>query len=102
MSDSILKNLQNLWHHLVSDTQTEIVAYASPAIKYIEANGGKAILSLAEAVLSGAVAGTPWAVLSASLVASAEAAGIQLLEGAAGTVLNFAKANMTAQGTPAA
>lgn len=98
MSNAILKSIQNIWHHLVSETKTEIIEYATPAIDYIEQNGGKVVLSLAEAVLAGAVGGTPWATLSASLIASAEAAGIQLAEGAAGAVLNFAKANMVAQG----
>lgn len=102
MSDSILKSIQNIWHVLVSDTKTEIVTYATPAINYIEANGGKAVLALAETVLTGAAAGTPWAVLEAALVPAAETAGITLLEGAAGTILNFAKANLAAQGTPTA
>lgn len=98
MSSSILKAIQNAWHLLVNETQAEIVTYATPAIEYIEKNGGTAVLTLAESVLAGAVAGTPWATLSASLVASAETAGIQLAEGAAAAILNFAKSNMVAEG----
>lgn len=100
MSTEIIKQIENFLHGLVNSAQTEITDYATPAIKYIEANGGNAVLTLAEAVLAGAVAGTPWATLSASLVASAEAQGIQLLEGAASVALNMAKANLDA--TPAA
>lgn len=102
MSNAFVKKIENFLHELVNSAEAEIVTYATPAIQYIEANGGKAVLSLAEAVLAGAVAGTPWATLSASLVTSAEAAGIQLAEGAASAVLNFAKANMVAQGQPTA
>lgn len=94
MSFNFIKTIQNLWHTIVTDSEKEIIDYATPAIKYIEANGGKAVLSLAEAVLAGAVAGTPWATLSASLVASAEAQGMQLAEGAAGVMLNYAQSNL--------
>lgn len=99
MSTEVIKAIENFLHTLVNSAQTEIMDYATPAIKYIEANGGKAVLSLAEGVLAGAVAGTPWATLSAALVASAETQGIQLAEGAAGVVLNYAQSNMAVTGT---
>jgi hypothetical protein len=99
MTAVFIKDIENFLHNLVSSTEAEIVAYATPAIKFIEANGGTAILALAEGVLAGAVAGTPWATLAASLVTQAEAAGIQLAEGAASVVLNYAQSNMQVSGT---
>lgn len=98
MASLFVKKIENFFHDLVNSTEAEIVTYATPAIQYIEANGGKAVLALAEAALAGAAAGTPWATVSATLVTSAEQAGIQLAEGAAGAILNFAKATMVAQG----
>lgn len=102
MSFNFVKTIQNLWHTIVQETEKDIIEYATPAIKYIEANGGKAVLALAEAVLAGAAAGTPWAALSTALIASAKVTGIDLAEGAAGAILNFAKTNMVAQGQPTA
>lgn len=98
MNSQWVKDVENFLHNLLNKTETEIMDYATPAIKYIEANGGKAVLTLAEAVLAGAVAGTPWSVLSTSLVASAETQGIALAEGAAGVVLNYAQSNMQVTG----
>lgn len=98
MNNAILKSIQNLWHHLVSETKSDIIEYATPAIDFVEQNGGKAVLTLAEAVLMGADVGTPWATLSATLIASAKDAGLQLVEGAAGAILNLVKANLVAQG----
>lgn len=95
--ESIKKDIQNLFHSLVHETSDEVIAYATPAIQYIEKNGGKVILTLAEGVLSGLVAGTPWATIIASLVAAAEAQGITLAEGAASIILNMAKSNLDAK-----
>lgn len=102
MSFNFAKTIQNFWHTIVQETEKDVIEYATPAIKYIEANGGKAVLALAEAALTAAVAGTPWATVTATLLASAQGVGIQLAEGAAGAILNFAKANLVAQGTPTA
>lgn len=99
MSFNFTKVLENFWHTIVQETEKEVIDYATPALKYIEANGGKAILMLAEGVLAGAAAGTPWATLIASLGTAAEAASIQLVEGAAGVVLNYAQSNLVATGT---
>lgn len=99
MSTAIIKDIENFLKGLLSSAETEIVDYATPAIKFIEANGGKAVLTLAENVLTGAIAGTPWATLSASLVTSAETAGIALAEGAAGVILNYAQSNLVVTGT---
>lgn len=91
----IVKDLQNWFHSLVSDMK--------PALDFVEQNGGKAILALAEGVLAGVTTGTPWATITASLIASAETQGIQLAEGAASIILNLAKANLDAKAaTPAA
>ena len=98
MSTAIIKEIENFLHGLLQKTEVEVVDYATPAIKFIEANGGKAVLSLAEAILAGAVAGTPWSVLTASLLTSAEAQGIQLAEGAANVVLNYAQSNLLVTG----
>lgn len=97
MSNSVLKAIQNLWHHIVNEAQSEVVEYATPAIEYISKNGGKVILSLAEAVLAAEMAGTPWATIINTLIASAESQGITLAEGAASIILNMAKANLDAK-----
>lgn len=86
---TIIKDIQNYFHSLVSDLK--------PALDYIEKNGGEAALKLAEGVLAGAATGTPWAALIAALIPAAEAAGITLAEGAASIVLNIAKANLDAK-----
>lgn len=85
----IIKDIQNWFHGLVSDLK--------PALDYVEKNGGAAILTLAEGVLAGVTAGTPWAVITASLAAAAETQGIILAEGAASIILNLAKANLDAK-----
>lgn len=84
-----IKVLQNWFHSLVSDLK--------PALDYVEKNGGAAVIQLAEGVLAGAAAGTPWATLISELIPAAEAAGIQLAEGAASIILNLAKANLDAK-----
>lgn len=102
MTSAFLKSVENYWHDLLNHADKEIIEYATPALDYIKANGGKAILLLAEGVLSGAAAGTPWAALSASLLVAAEQEGIALAEGAASSVLNFAKTNLAAKSIPSA
>lgn len=85
----LVKTLQNYWHSLVSELK--------PALDYVEANGGKAVLLLAEGVLTGVASGTPWGAIVASLVAAAEAQGITLAQGTASVILNLAKANLDAK-----
>lgn len=85
----LIKELQNWFHSVVADMK--------PALDYVEKNGGKAVLSIAEGVLAGVVAGTPWATITASLIVAAETQGIQLAEGAASIILNLAKANLEAK-----
>lgn len=85
----IVKQFQNWFHSLVSDMK--------PALDYVESNGGAAALQLAEGILAGAIAGTPWATLVAQLIPAAEAAGIAIAEGAASIILNLAKANLDAK-----
>lgn len=102
MTSAFFKSIENMFHDFVNHADKELVEYATPAIDYIKVNGGKAILLLAEGVLSGAAAGTPWAVLSTSLISAAEQSGITLAEGAASSVLNFAKTNLVAKEIPTA
>lgn len=102
MTSAFIKSIENAFHDFIHHVDKEIVDYATPALDYIKANGGKAVLILAETVLAGAVAGTPWATLIAELLPAAEKAGITLAEGAAGTILNVAKANLAAKGVPTA
>lgn len=83
------KAIENWLHSLVSDLK--------PALDYAESKGGAAVLQLAETVLAGAIAGTPWATLIAALIPAAEKAGIALLEGDASIILNLAKANLDAK-----
>lgn len=92
-----IKWIQNLWHILVNDAKAGIVEYAEPAIEFIKANGGTAILSLAESVLAKFVANESWALIVADLIKEAETAGHDLSEGAASAVLNFAKSNIIAK-----
>lgn len=93
----MVKWIQRLWHILVSNVKSEVVQYAEPAIEFIAANGGKIALAIAESVLSAAEAGTPWGTLIASFEKQAVDAGIQLAEGAAGAVLNYAQSNQLAK-----
>jgi hypothetical protein len=93
-----IKALQNAFHDLVNHAEKDVVEFASPAITLITKNGGKILLALAEQVLAGAVAGTPWAENVTALVAAAEAQGITLLEQAARAALNMAQANTDAKG----
>lgn len=98
MSNSAwVKAAQNFWHAIVHDTQKDVIEYATPAIEYIEKNGGKVVLTLAEGVLTGLASGTPWGTIIASLIATAETQGISLAEGAAGIILNMAKSNLDAK-----
>lgn len=99
---SEIKAIQNRLHDLVNHLQDEFETYAAPALAVVAANGGKIILTLAEGVLTAAVAGTPWAALETSLVASAEAQGIVLAKEAATAILNLVKAKLVAEGTPTA
>ena|ERR1700761_1972955 len=102
MTTEFIKSIENFFHDFVNHADKELVEYATPALDYLKANGGKAVLLLAEGVLSGAASGTPWATLAASLLTAAEQEGIALAEGAASSVLNFAKANLAAKDIPAA
>lgn len=102
MTTQFFKDVENFFHNLLNHADKELVEYAMPALDYLKANGGKAILLLAEGVLSGAATGTPWGELSASLLTAAESAGVALAEGAASSVLNFAKANLVAKAEPTA
>ena len=97
MSFNFTKTIQNFWHTIVQETQKDVIEYATPALQFVEANGGKMALSLAEGVLVGLAAGTPWATITAALVTTAQAQGIQLAEGAASIILNMAKANLDAK-----
>lgn len=93
-----LKQIENWFHGLFTKAEADLINYTTPAMKYIEENGGKEILKIAEGILAGAIAGTPWSTLMASLATQATTAGIQLAEGAAGVVLNTAQSNMIATG----
>jgi hypothetical protein len=92
-----IKALQNAFHDLINHAESDIVEFANPAISYLSKNGGKVLLSIAEQVLAGAVAGTPWSANIAALIAAAEAQGLTLLEGAAKVALNMAQANIDAK-----
>lgn len=85
----MIKAVQNFFHSMVSDMK--------PALDFVETVGGRDVLILAEGVLAGLAAGTPWAAITTALVAAAETQGIQLAEGAASIVLNLAKANLDAK-----
>lgn len=84
------KEFQNWFHGTVKSLK--------PALDYVEQNGGEIVLGLAETVLTGAVAGTPWKDLIAALIPAAEQAGIKLAEEGASIILNIVKANLNAQG----
>ncbi len=77
------KEIENWFHGIFTKAEAEIITYSTPALKYVEENGGKAALAIAEGVLAGALSGTPWGALLASMATEAEAAGIRLAEGAA-------------------
>ncbi len=73
-------------------------AIVSASVSYIEKNGLQALYGLATALLTGAVTGTPWAELGASLVTQAETAGIAIAKGAETIVLGQAQADLIAAG----
>lgn len=77
----------------------ELLAALQPGLEYLEKNASADAIKLGEAVLAGAVAGTPWSALTAALLTQAEAAGITIAEGAAGAILNAAQTNLIAKGT---
>lgn len=81
------------------------VADVEPAITtffhVIETNGGAALIQLALATVSAAEAGTPFGALTSTLIASAEAQGIQVVEIAAKSALQVAQTHLQAQATPA-
>lgn len=95
---SILTAVENFFKSLVTDIDTAI----SPAVKYLEANVPAEAITLAESILAGAVTGTPWATLTATLLSQAEAQGITLAENAAKIVLNTAQSNIIAKQETAA
>lgn len=80
-----------------SHAEAEVTTYLQPAIAYITSNGGQAALQLAETVLAGFVAGSPWADILAAFIEQAEAQGIKLAEGAAQATLALAQSNMIAK-----
>lgn len=69
-----------------------------PGLTYLEKNASAEAIKLAEAVLTGAIAGTPWAALIAELLTQAEQSGVRVAEGAAGAILNAAQTNLIATG----
>lgn len=81
----------------VDKAESEIITYATPAVTFLKANGGAAMLTLAESVLAGFTAGGSWATIIAAFIPAAKAAGVTLSEGAASAVLNFAQANAQAK-----
>lgn len=89
----IINYVQNLFHAEVRD----IDALIEPGVAYLKANVPPAVIGLAETILSGAAAGTPWATLASALISSAEAAGVALAEGAAKAALNAAQNNLIAK-----
>ncbi len=88
------KDVQNWFHSLVS--------HLKPALDFAESKGGQDALILAETLLAGVAAGTPWAAVSASLITIAKAKGIELALGDASILLNLAKANLDAKAAMAA
>lgn len=94
---SIKIAIENFFRTLVTDIDTVI----EPGIKYLEQNVPAVVITLAESVLSAAIAGTPWSALIAELVTQAEAQGIKLVENAGTVALNTAENNLIAKGTPA-
>lgn len=94
MTLALIKEIENFLHTLVTDVDTAI----QPGVAYLKANVPAEAIKLGEAVLAGAVTGTPWASLVTALISQAEAAGITLAEQAAGIVLNYAQSNLLATG----
>lgn len=80
---------------IVQDAQ----AIGSATLSYIENNGLKDLYTIATSVLAGAVTGTPWATLAATVVSQGEAAGIAISKGAETIVLGMAQADLIAAGT---
>lgn len=75
---------------------TDVKTVLEPGLSFIEANGGAAILKLAEAVLAEFEDDASWATIIAAFIPAAESAGVTLAEGAAGAILNAAKLNALA------
>jgi hypothetical protein len=83
---------------VVSSVFTNDVAPAITTFLHVlETNGGSALIQLALATVLSAEAGTPFGVLTSTLIASAEAQGIKVAEIAAKSALQVAQTNLQAQ-----
>lgn len=71
-----------------------------PGLIYLEKNVPAAVIALAQSLLIGAEAGTPWPTLEDNLIAQAEKEGVILAKEAATVALNTAQNNLIATGTP--
>lgn len=94
---ALVTYVEKLFGIVVTDVKTVL----APGLQFIEANGGAAILKLAEAVLAEFTAGESWSLIIAAFIPAAESAGVILAEDAASAILNAAKLNALA-GAPAA
>lgn len=69
--------------------------------QWVVTNGYPLIMQDALALITGALTGTPWATLTASLISQAEAQGKTLEAGAAQVALNLAQSQLIVAGTVA-
>lgn len=82
----------------VHEAEVEAKAIEHSAVDYIKNNGLTALYQIALGALTGAVTGTPWATIGATVVSQGEAAGIQIAKGAESIVMAQAQADLVAAG----
>lgn len=83
---------------VVHTVEVDAKAIGASALDYIEKQGLTALYNIATAALQGAVTGTTWAMIGATVVAQGEAAGIAIAKGAESIVLAQAQADLIAAG----
>ena len=85
----------------VQTIETDVKFDATTLVSWVETNGYPLIMQDALALVTGALTGTPWATLTASLIATALTQGKTLEAGAAQVALNLAQSQLIVNGAVA-
>lgn len=88
--DHVKTKLSGIFH---DDVEPALITF----LHVLETNGGAALVSLALQIVTAAASGTPFGVLTSTLIASAKDAGISVTEIAAKSALQVAKTHLEAQ-----
>lgn len=85
---------------VIAPVVTDVEAAAAAGWEWLKANVPAVAVSLGETLLTGGIAGTPWAALESTLITQAETAGVTIEKNVATAALNAAQTNLIAAGTP--